>query len=149
MSSCLCFTLIADNSSAYHVSTGKLGGSHISTTAILSQRCFASERGTSSSQPSSTSFCTNSCSPANCSHKSAVAEARLPTSSTGMKTLLLGMSLKKQWGCPPTGKKTACCLDRPWLETKRRGHEDSKAEKVELSNRGGMKNGTRSQWGQE
>ena len=31
MSSCLCFTLIADNSSAHHVSTGKLGGSHIST----------------------------------------------------------------------------------------------------------------------
>ena len=30
MSSCLCFTLIADNSSAHHVSTGKLGGSHIS-----------------------------------------------------------------------------------------------------------------------
>ena len=30
MSSCLCFTLKADNSSAHHVSTGKLEGSHIS-----------------------------------------------------------------------------------------------------------------------
>ena len=33
MSLCLCFTLIADNSSAHHVSTGKLGELHISTAA--------------------------------------------------------------------------------------------------------------------
>ena len=39
MSSCLCFTLIADNSSAHHVSTGKLGGSHIS----LESGCVASQ----------------------------------------------------------------------------------------------------------
>ena len=47
MSSCLCFTLIADNSSAHHVSTGKLGGSHISHTkagCVASQvRLFGTE----------------------------------------------------------------------------------------------------------
>ena len=37
MSSCVCFTLIADNSSAHHVSTGKLGGSHISTSPCPSR----------------------------------------------------------------------------------------------------------------
>ena len=36
MFSCLCFTLIADNSSAHHVSTGKLGGSHILTGQVVS-----------------------------------------------------------------------------------------------------------------
>ena len=34
MSSCLCFTLIADDSSAYHVLTGKLEGSYINLRAF-------------------------------------------------------------------------------------------------------------------